>query len=290
MMFVFGGVPNIYYERLLERAKKELPNDVFTGVPLYPSSGNAYVVTNEHCRDLILGLARYVEGRPNCIENGVGVVLALRAWERRSFRTTFAPLALCTEPRLDLPIKIQGEAARQVANQYATDVLASAERLRRPVRALMVELEVQLRRTPLLLPVRHFGSLHLDALLVEVSRTVEAAKPDEALRAACDRFRSEHPFNASGRGGAYVNPVGVKFAVPGRNDFHGRRRSIEAPHNERCFLGARIRMGGYYVDGFHYDCTRGKSNYAGQFANCHDEVGDYKGRPHLNVFPNDFIR
>jgi hypothetical protein len=61
-------------------------------------------------------------------------------------------------------------------------------------------------------------------------------------------------------------------------------------HNEVCFLNARVRLGGFYADGFHYDCMRRKARYEGRFANCHNVEANYTGRPHLNVYPNDYIR
>jgi hypothetical protein len=118
-----------------------------------------------------------------------------------------------------------------------------------------------------------------------------AAIPTDAIMAACGRFEEDHPFQKDGRGGIFESPKGVKFKSPPRDQFHGKRSNQKTPeHADSCFLNARVRLGGFFADGFHYDCTRGKSAYSGRFKNCHKAEADYAGRPHLNVYPNDFIR
>lgn len=293
MMFLFGGIPDIYYGRFTARAGRELRSDQFTGVPLYPGSERSYAITAAHCRELIDTLARYVEGRPHCLENGLGVVLLLRQWEGKSFESNFRPFAICIETKIDEPLNTRGEAAKRVANVYALAALQAANQIRKPVGALAGELRDRLRRTPLLLPVRHFNSDHLRSLIEETWAAVRAASdPAQAIRRACDRFEEHHPFAKVGRRqGAFSNDAGVRFTAPGRHDFHGRRATRrEGQHTDYCFLSARTRLGGPFQDGFHYDCTRGQTNYSGRFRNCHDAEDDHRGRPHLNVYPNDFIR
>jgi hypothetical protein len=293
MMFLFGGIPDIYYERFKARAVKELHPDQFAGVPLYAGTGRTYQITTQYCRDLIDTLGRYVEGHPNCLENGVGVVLLMRQWERQSFESQFWPFAICVERRIDEPLSTRGEAAKKAANGYASAAFRAANQIRKPVGALVGELQDRLRRTPLLLPVRHFGSPHLGRLIEEACVAVRAAAdPAQAIRQACGRFENHHPFVKVGKKqGAFTNGGGVQFTAPGRHDFHGRRGARrQGEHTDYCFLSARTRLGGPFQDGFHYDCTRGATRYGGRFSNCHDAEGDYQGRPHLNVYPNDFIR
>lgn len=57
-----------------------------------------------------------------------------------------------------------------------------------------------------------------------------------------------------------------------------------------CLFNGLLRIGGAIRDGFHYDCTRSGGKYAGDFANCHNEIISKAGKPHLNVYPNDYIR
>jgi hypothetical protein len=47
-MFLFGGIPEIYYDRFKDRAKKFFPNDHFAGLPLY-GSGRNYAVDRGYC-------------------------------------------------------------------------------------------------------------------------------------------------------------------------------------------------------------------------------------------------
>ena len=187
----------------------------------------------------------------------------------------------------------RGEAAKQVANIYAASAISAAKRLRKGIGALTTEFSTRLRRTPLLLPIRRFGSDHLVTLL---SSTGEAIKgdhvPSDVIKDACLDFERKHPYAKAGmRQGRFENLAGVEFVAPGRADHHGRRAlKVGNGHNEACYLNARLRLGGAFADGFHYDCTRQRRAYSGIFGNCHDAEASYTGRPHLNVYPNDFIR
>jgi hypothetical protein len=293
MMFLFGGVPDICYERFTARAVRELPFDQFTGVRLHASAGKSYMLTAAYCRELVDTLARYVEGRSDCLEDGVGVVLLTRPWETQSFENEFWPFAICIETRIDEPLNARGEAARRAANAYASAALNAANQMRKPVGALAGELRARLRRTPLLLPIRHFNSIYLRDLIQETRAAVRTASdPGQVIRQVCSRFEEHHPFAKVGRRqGAFSNDAGVRFTAPGRQEFHARRTAKrEGQHNDHCFLNARTRLGGPFQDGFHYDCTGGRTNYSGRFKNCHNAEDDYRGRPHLNVYPNDFIR
>jgi hypothetical protein len=291
MMFLFGGIPEIYYERFKDRAARELSSDDFTGLPLYPSQSRTYVLDRTYCRELINTLVAYVEGRPQCLIHGLGVVLILREWEHNNFDTNFLPFGLCKVCHVGEPISRSGVGASRTANKYTEIALEAASRLRSPVRAMTAEFETRLRRTPLLLPLRHFDSEHLCRLITEILEAIgNSAVTDDAIKAACRRFEMHHPFQRQGKGGSFESPKGIRFTAPPRNWFHGQRaENITGDHNEACFLNARMRLGGAFADGFHYDCTRGNS-HSGYFKNCHGAERHYQGSPHLNVYPNDFIR
>jgi hypothetical protein len=292
MMFLFGGIPNICHDRFRERAIRELKGDFFTSLPLLPSSDRTYAINHSYCAELIRTLVAYVEGRPNCLDSGLGVVLVLREWETGTpFEANFWPFALCKTTPVDA-ITSRKAAGPHGANVYAATAISAAHKLRKPVSALTTEFTTRLRRTPLLLPVRHFGSSRLQDLMVEIRENVRtSASPAEAISTACSRFEAVHPYTKHGRGGSFESAKGVRFAAPGRNEFHGSR-PLKKPedHKESCFLNARTRLGGFFADGFHYDCTHGQGPYKGRFRDCHDQEGWHTGKPHLNVFPNDFIR
>jgi hypothetical protein len=292
-MFLFGGIPSLYYERLKERAQNELREHQFTGVPLPPSGGDNFAIDERHCAELISALVAYVQQRPACLDKGLGVVLVLRPWQENRFEPLFQPFGICAAAYVDQPIKRDGLSARLTANIYVDNAFQSARQLLKPVRAFTTEFEARLRRTPLLLPRRHFASARLNDLFQQALEIVrEADNPTEAIRSACSEFEKHHPYVKTGKKqGRFTNPAGANFVAPGRQIFHGRRADkVEAGHNERCFLNARVRLGGAFVDGFHYDCSRGAGRYVGAFSNCHDVVGQYAGNPHLNVYPHDFIR
>ena len=293
MMLLVGGIPDIYFGRFNDLARKELGGINFTGLPLEPLKDGRYEINQNYCEELIKTLVAYVEGRPNCLSKGLGVVLLRRAWERNRFENSFFPFALCKVVDVTEPIRESLEGVKRAANIYANVAFAAARQLQGPVRTLTTVFDTKLRRTPLLLPLRHFKSDHLLPLLSEAQATiVDARSPAEAVNQACKRFLRQHPFTQHGRGGIFTSKDHVEFKAPGRDNFHGRRAiaSRGQGHDERCFLNARVRLGGYFVDGFHYDCTRGEFNYCGTFSNCHSAISSYTGRPHLNVYPNDFIR
>lgn len=292
MMFLFGGIPEIYHARFLSRARREIDNAEFTSLPLYEKNGT-YSIDREYCEELVNTLTAYSENHQWCLDEGLGVVLLQRDWEKESCELFFWPFALCESIKLSKPLYRRGEAAKQVANIYAASAISAAKRLRKGIGALTTEFSTRLRRTPLLLPIRRFGSDHLVTLL---SSTGEAIKgdhvPSDVIKDACLDFERKHPYAKAGmRQGRFENLAGVEFVAPGRADHHGRRAlKVGNGHNEACYLNARLRLGGAFADGFHYDCTRQRRAYSGIFGNCHDAEASYTGRPHLNVYPNDFIR
>lgn len=292
MMFLFGGIPNIYYARFVERASKELGGSNFTGLPLY-AAGNSYAFDQAYCAELVQTLVAYVESRPNALDEGLGVILLRRDWERAPIEEYFWPFALCKTTFISGYISKSGEGAKRVANLYATEAIKAAASLRKAIRAMSVEFQARLRRTPLLLPINHFGPLDVDRLLIETAVAAKNSEsPTEAILEACRRFETAFPFIRTGRKkGGFTSRKGVRFESPARDGFHGKRaaKKIE-PHNEGCFLNCRVRLGGSFADGFHFDCSLPNRIYSGQFRNCHNADGPYQGRPHLNVYPNDFIR
>jgi hypothetical protein len=292
MMFLFGGIPRIYYSRFRERASKELAGDSFAGLPLYPV-GESYAIDVAYCRELVQTLVAYVEQRPNCLDAGLGVVLLRRDWEKAPVEDQFWPFALCKTTIVSGYISKSGEGAKRVANDYATEAVKAASSLRKAVRAMTGEFQTRLRRTPLLLPVRHFGTPDVRGLLTETTVAARNAdNPTEAILEACRRFEAQFPFTRTGKKkGGFSSRKGVRFESPARDGFHGKRASKKsAPHDEGCFLNSRVRLGGFFADGFHFDCSVPNAIYSGRFSNCHNKENAYVGRPHLNVYPNDFIR
>jgi hypothetical protein len=290
MMFLFGGIPDIYFEKLRARAIIELEGHHFTGLPLRATPNGSYLVNQSHCRDLIETLIRYMTGRPNCIDDGLVVLMLLRPWEPGGFAHNFYPFAFYREIRtIDRPARA-GQERLRVANVQTDDLLKMGRSLTTPVKAIKRELQDRLKRSPILLPLHHFSSPALRTLLDEILANLHGEiNPGKFIRERCEQFEQEHPFvKVGGRTGRFTDRRGIFFDLPGRA-LHGEKSSILGHPNE-CYLSAKLRIGGPFDDGFHFDCTRGGGAYAGSFANCHGAVDTYRGNPHLNVYPNDFIR
>lgn len=226
MMLLVGGIPDIYFGRFNDRARKELGGINFTSLPLEPLNGRRYEINKIYCEELLKTLVAYVVGRPNCLDNGLGVVLLRRAWEKNRFECCFFPFALCNVVDVAEPIRESLEGIKRAANIYANVAFSAARQLQGPVRTLTTTFDSTLRRTPLLLPLRHFTSDHLLLLLREAQATiVNAPSPAEAVNQACNRFLQKHPFTQRGRGGMFKDSDAVEFKAPGATIFMGGERS-----------------------------------------------------------------
>jgi hypothetical protein len=263
----------------------------FTLLPLRKSS-NGFVVTHEYCDQFLETASKYVEGRHECIINGVGTIFFLRQGENDVFRQKFHIFSLYTSVRTNRPLTASNENFRHSANEQIDSILAAARALIPSARAISQEVTTRMQRTPLLLPLRHFGSKELYRLIDDIESQIKnQTDPQAYIHARCREFEQTFPFERSRRGGGrFQSPSGVDFAAPGR-DLHGApRRNVAGPHAALCHLTAVARLGGPIRSGFHYDCTKGSSAYIGSFPDCHSEIKKYTGKPHLNVYPNDFIR
>jgi hypothetical protein len=292
MLFIFGGLPKPYCGRLADRATRELREHYFTYLPL-EKSAKGYVITQDYCSDLLDSASKFIRGRPASIVGGVGTLLLLRPWERDIWRNHFCHFSLYASILTNEAPVLSGSDAKRMANTQIDEFFLAA-RLQMPAAAaISQELSSHGQRTPLLLPLRHFGDARLNQLLDEIEIEVRRQpRPHEYVRKRCKAFEATLDSTRHGRGGrSYVNGAGVVFSAPGRalhGSFHfdGGGR-----HNSKCHLTALARIGGAIADGFHYVCTaRNGGPHSGAFANCHDEIAAFNGQPHLNVYPNDFIR
>lgn len=294
-MIIFAGIPAIYYGRLADLARTRLRGEEFTGLGLKPFHGR-YEIDEFYCEELLETMARYIEGRPECITRGLAVIIVRSSGQRPEetvrLEKAIWPFALYKTICIDYPVSDRGEGLRRAANVYSNAAISAGQTLASLTKYVNNIFTTQLRRTPLLLPLRRFDSTHLVSLIGEIlSSLPTGSEPGNIIDRACERFLARHPRRRDGKGVIFENYSGVEFKTPPRSDFHGNRSKVanELGHNAKCFLTARLRMGGHYADGFHYDCRRG-SSYSGHFKNCHDAEEYYKGNPHLNIFPNDYIR
>lgn len=290
MLFLLCGVPASYFPRVMSIVKKRLANHDFLALPLKASVAGTYSINDAHIEQSLANLAKYIESDHTKVSEGVGLVTLLRPWEPDRGVDSFFPFLLPAIARTYERPRDSGV----VVNQHATSIVQAAEGLLQPIKEIKGVLRDRLRRTPLLLPLRSFRADELTDLLQQTFRELPSAQnPKEFLRQACEKFENRFPFlrHDDGIQPAFMNDREMIFCAPGRHILHGRKTAIgEVSHTIRCFLNARLRLGGMIADGFHYDCVKRKGKHTGNNPNCHDALVDCEGSKYLNMYPNDFIR
>lgn len=293
MMILCGGVPDVYVERFRTRSRTERPEHYFATRPLRPDASGRYFLNDQHKDELLQTLESEVDNQTGILNDGLGVILVLRPWETiGSFADDFFPFALCAVVQMSGRPISKGREARITANQITSDILVVADKLYRTCKLMTSELQSRRRRTPILLPIRHFNSEELTNLLLEIWKNLYTQDDKaEYILGRCSEFEKKHQFLPSRKGGGFfVNDRGIQFRSP-RRALHGFRRHVkEKDHKADCFYNAALRLGGGISSSVHYDCTRNGKEYSGCFLNCHDAKDYYEGKPHLNVYSNDFIR
>jgi len=139
-MILLGGIPDIYYNRVLELARKQIKNTEFTGLSLRSYKGQ-YKIDSPYCEELLATIVAYVEGRPNSLAEGLGVVLLQRDWETQNFDDVFWPFALCRNVRIDQQTSNHGEGRKRAANVYAKHALQAAQKLAGQIRFLSIHVQ-----------------------------------------------------------------------------------------------------------------------------------------------------
>jgi hypothetical protein len=225
----------------------------FTGLGLKPFRGR-YEIDKYYCEELLETMTRYIEGRPECVRQGLAVIIVQRAGQRpeetRRLEEAIWPFALSKTISIEYPVSDRGEGLKRAANIYSTAAISGGQSLASLTRYVNNVFTTQLRRTPLLLPLRRFDSTHLVSLIREVLALLPtSSEPADVIDQACERFLAVHPRRRDGKGAIFENNSGVEFKTPPR--------------------------------------SRRGSRYSGNFKNCHDARGYYNGNPHLNIFPND---
>jgi hypothetical protein len=292
MLFVVAGVPGDLFQRF-----QQLIPSIFgrghlvVAKPLRVRQDGRFAPGADYIDDIIKDLARRVERDPSITRTGCGaVILASPKVNIATALRAFYPFALPVAISLPSPALTIGEAGRRTMNRIAADVREVAVGLQRGVRSVTSEITARRNRTPLLLPNRNFTSdvfsREVDALFTALARS---DAPSARISSACQRIERRHPFQPRG-GACFYDDRGIRFRMPGRA-LHGRRIGIGQGHLPTCLLNGHLRLGGFSESGFHYDCTDGeRGRLRGEFPDCHGTVGEYVGQPHLNIYPNDFIR
>jgi hypothetical protein len=166
-------------------------------------------------------------------------------------------------------------------------------RVRRSIAALSKEFRERDSKTPLLLPLRNFGSERLVELVCAVQD--QAAESEDfypSIRAKIDKFQSTSLRTVvEGKKTYFQNDRAIRFTGPKKAGArHGKPTGLP-PHHLECLLNGVFRAGAPYDVGFHYDCTHELGQIGGSFFNCHDHGHVYVAkRDYLNIAPNDALR
>lgn len=253
---------------------------------------------SEACRpcenDAVVLMARAIDiinKTPSAADDGFGVMCLAHDWYNISgFENIFFPSSLVLKVPLPHPILVDGNGGREYFNKVLRALSLASPRLIRATRATASEVKARRNRSPILLPLKNFGSERLVPAIRELSSDLlNVDHPSGRIKQACDEIEAAHPFTPKGDGKGFRDSENIIFRSPGR-DLHGQVWDRPGDgHEVACNLNARFRLGGPIAHGFHYDCTR-PPFLQGYFSNCHGQTADYKGKPHLNVSPNDFIR
>jgi hypothetical protein len=291
MFFNFVGIPDVYAARFKSRSIRELSGHHFSFVPLRMDHTRSHRLGTEHLEANLESIVQYSREREDCFDNGVAVIVLKYKWDNFGTQPFFFPFAPVAVLEISEPFAQSGNRAALQANKIISDLFTLARSLIAAVDFMRSELRARLKRSPILLPLRRFDAPELISLLQELADGMRGARANEFIRQACGRFEQAYPYQRAGnKTGKFVNTRGIEFSMPGRA-LHGNIWSGErGDHNYFCFLNARLRLGAPFNDGFHFDCCNDGKPYVGNFDNCHDATARYRGHPHLNIYPNDFIR
>ena len=230
-MILFGGVPDIYFNRLKEIGLKRLNSIPFTGIGLRSVNGK-YTVDHEYCEELIDTLVSYCEKRPNLMSEGLGVVMVQRPWETVSFKDCFWPFALYKHTTINTKLNYKGEGQKKSANIYADHAINVAINLHKSARKITSIYKYELRKTPILLPLRSFSSKILEPLLKTVHDTIqELTSSDSAALFASKEFLSAHERRLDGKGFVFVDELGNTIQISAQK--HLSRASAQKGQRKR---------------------------------------------------------
>lgn len=189
----------------------------------------------------------------------------------------------------DLSSARNANERNKLLNDFADELVKRATHLRAVARVVSEQTSVA-NLTPLLLPLRNFGSRHLEDMFREIFERV-ACEPDPKtfLKARVEEFLRKHPRTfAEGAKRNCLSDGVLYFQSPGKA-LHGfTRHTSREGHDEECLLNARSRLGGDYRHSFHYDCLPVRGKLRAHYDNCHGSPTAPK-KTHVNIAPNDYI-
>ncbi|MDZ7920391.1 hypothetical protein [Rhodoferax sp.] len=203
-----------------------------------------------------------------------------------------------------LPVPINWEPSgttpdeRRAAEKCLFETLVrTTARTREILAVLHRELRDQANTTPLLLPVRNFKSNSYRDWLRELQTNIAASNDEQlaknVLNAATNAFEASYPrVRGSGEVLSFHDDRGIEFKAPGASRrMHGRPWMVEEHPEDMCHLAGFRRLGAPFNAAFHYDAQKNSpKKLTGRFCQCHGDLENKTGDPHLNIAPGDFTR
>jgi hypothetical protein len=288
MLFLIG-IQNSYFEEVKKAISKALPSTQVAGLPAdaYNPISSGYV---DQCLETMVA---FHQGRPKCFDDGLSVLVLVQQGDSfDKFSAQFYPFALLRVVEFERRFSQSGAQLRRDKNEIARILEAQAKSQVALMNKVTTYTKSRVNRSPLLLPLRHFNEQELSDCVAKAWVKLQNDGANiELLDDICEVFEQSFAFakKEGAKSGLFVNSKSIEFKTPGRA-LHGFVRDKNEKHRLSCFLNGLLRIGGVIVEGFHYDCTNKGKSYSGKFSNCHDIIGQYKGNPHLNVYPDDYIR
>jgi hypothetical protein len=295
LLISFAGVPRSLYDDIYKKRQEIFGSGVTAvGVPLPVDVGGPY--TENYINTLLKRVGNTLEefDKRGTTDLGIGIIyLDYSSGTENRLVERFFPFALCVGIEEFTAGAQTGMSLRISKNELAKRLRHAAGTLRDTVPVIKKFVQSDANTTPILLPVRNFKSSRLRPMLSKVVSDVSGASDKmSVLREIIEEFKRHYPRTKI-EGAArkcFVDDRGIAFNPPG-SALHGFARGAGGNgHNVTCWLAARLRLGAPYHRAYHYDCTAGGNRLEGYFYDCHDSFGPYRGNPHLNIAPNDYVR
>lgn len=284
------GLPTAHFSQILKAIVTSLPREMVAGLPVREHGG----YSKEYLDDCLDTLKAFETGRPECFARGLSIICFVQpSDDYLAISEHFYPFSIVSGVEFGRRFATSPSQASRDKNEAIRLLVAKAKQQVKLASEVSTYLRSRSNRTPILLPLRRFERQELIDAVREAWLFLQTAEhAGERLQAISAEFEKSYPYRRrpGAKSGYFANGRKIEFKAPGR-DLHGMPHPGHTGHPEACFLNGRLRLGGAIADGFHYDCTRGENaKYSGAFEACHGQVLERAGRPHLNIYPNDYIR
>ena len=163
------------------------------------------------------------------------------------------------------------------------------------MRRIREEVQEKDSRTPLLLPLENFGSKHVRESVQGLPYSIgiqDRGSIDADFESYVGKLQMSARLEAGARRTSFTDERGLRFeTLQKAGSRHGGLISAKTPHNAVCFLKGHLRLGVPFHSAFHYDVTgRDGARVHKEMPDCHGHMEMRTGNPHVNIYPNDFIR